>query len=113
MWSYPCSLADAGDMKEEASPIGDISRDIIRHLSKERLSKEERIKDIWQKAAGKKFYLHAQPISFRRKRLVVSVDSSSWLYELTMRKEKIAARLKRMLREDFKELQFRIGNPEE
>ena len=41
--------------------------------------------------------------------MVVNVDSSGWLYELTMNKVEIIARLKKSLKDDFKELRFRIG----
>jgi predicted nucleic acid-binding Zn ribbon protein len=99
-------------MKKDAASIKDVAKDIIKNLSKERHSKEDRIKEAWEKAAGKKFCAHAQPVSFRKKRLVVNVDSSGWLYELTMRKQKIVSRLRKMLKDDFRELQFRIGRIE-
>lgn len=99
-------------MEDGATPIKDITKDVIERLSGERLSKEDKIKEVWQKAAGRRFLRHAQPTSFRKKRLVVNVDSSGWLYELTMKKERIVSRLRRMLKDDFKELQFRIGRIE-
>jgi len=99
-------------MKKDATPIRDVARDVIRHLSKERSSREERIKKVWQKVVGEKFYPHTQPVSFRKSKLVVNVDSSAWLYELTMRKQRIVSKLKKVLKNDFKELRFRIGKIE-
>lgn len=99
-------------MKEDATPIKEIAKNIITDLSNQRLSKEEKIKKVWQKAVGKRFYPHTQPVSFRKKRLVINVDSSGWLYELTMRKKEITLKLNKMLKNDFKELQFRIGKIE-
>ena len=100
-------------MGEGAIPIKEVAENVIKNLSKERTSKEEKVKKVWQKAVGRRFYSHTQPVSFRKHRLVVNVDSSAWLYELTMKKKIIASRLKKMLRDDFEELQFRIGKIEE
>ncbi len=99
-------------MGKDAAPIKEVAKGIIEGLSQERLSKEERVKRVWQKAVGKRFLPHTRPTSFRKKRLVVEVDSSGWLYELTMEKKGIVAKLKKMLGDDFRELQFRIGRVE-
>ena len=99
-------------MKKEATPIEEVARGLIKDLRDKRSSKEERVKEAWRSAVGKKFYRHTQPTSFRKKRLVVNVDSSGWLYELTMRKQGIVAKLKKSLKKDFKELQLRIGQVE-
>ena len=113
MWFFPCSLADGRmyggvRMRGDATPI----KEIISSLSSERFSRQERVKRAWHRATEKRFWPHAQPVSFRKKRLVVNVDSSGWLYELTMKKKNISARLQRILKDDFKELQFRIGKIE-
>ena len=61
-------------------------------------------------AAGEKAVRHAKPVSLRKKRLVVNVDGSSWLYELTLKKESLLTKMKQRLGEErIKELQFRIG----
>lgn len=99
-------------MSNEATPIGNVTKSVISELSGEKLTKEERIKKIWQKAAGRKFSGHTQPASFKKKRLVINVDSSGWLFELTMKKDKIKTRLNRMLKENIEELRFRIGEVE-
>ncbi len=96
-------------MKDTTTSIKDITKKVIRNLTKENTTKKQRAERVWRKAAGKRFDKHTQPVSFRRKRLVVNVDSSGWLYELTMNKVEIIARLKKSLKDDFKELRFRIG----
>jgi len=100
-------------MGRDKASIGKIAGDVIKKLSKERRTKEARIKRVWQCAAGKRFAKHTRLSSFRRKRLVVNVDSSGWLYELSMNRDKITSRLKKVLKDDFSQLQFRIGNLEE
>ncbi len=99
-------------MKENKKPLKEITSRIIERLSKDNLTKRETAEEAWRKAVGKKFLPHTQPASFRKKRLIVNVDESAWLYELTIEKKKIAARLRKALKDDFKELRFRIGKIE-
>ncbi|MBL7068613.1 MAG: DUF721 domain-containing protein [Candidatus Omnitrophica bacterium] len=99
-------------MKNDGTPIKDITGKIIKEIAEKNLTKKERVEDAWQKAAEKRFWPHTQPASFIRKRLVVNVDSSGWLYELTMSKWKITSKLSKILKDDFRELQFRIGKIE-
>lgn len=100
-------------MDNGVSPIRDITKEVIKNLSGEKRLRQEKIKDAWRKAAGERFGGHSQVASFREKRLVVNVDSSAWLYELSMRKKELAGRLKERLGADFEELQFRIGAVED
>ena len=98
--------------KGRISSIKDITKSVIKDLTKKKQTKADRVRTAWKRSVAKRFYKHTQPASFRRKRLVIDVDSSSWLYELTIHKEKIKARLKRELKDDFKEVRFRIGQLE-
>lgn len=95
--------------KKEASHIKDVARGVLKRLAKDGPAGRDRIKKAWEKAAGKGFRGHTLPVSFRKRRLVVNVDSSGWLYEITMKKREISAKLKRALKDDFAELRFRIG----
>ncbi|NQT06714.1 MAG: DUF721 domain-containing protein [Candidatus Omnitrophica bacterium] len=99
-------------MNNNATPIKDIAKGIIGSLSGERETREDRIKEAWEKAVGKRFSKHTEPTSFKKKRLIISVDSSSALYELTMRKDELITKLKSALKDDLAELQFRIGKIE-
>lgn len=99
-------------MKDNKKPLKEITGRIIERLSKENLTKREAAEDAWRKSVGKKYHPHTQPASFRKKRLVVNVDESGWLYELTIKKQGITARLRKILKDDFKELRFRIGKIE-
>jgi predicted nucleic acid-binding Zn ribbon protein len=98
--------------KKTATPIRDVTKGVIKEISKQRREKQERTKRAWQKAVGKKHYQHTQPVSFRKKKLVVNIDSSGLLYELTIRKRDITAKLKKDLKDDFQEVRFRIGEIE-
>lgn len=96
-------------MKPE--PIKDVIKGVIKGMSEGAPEfNKEQIAKIWTKVAGSRFTKHSRPISFRRSRLIINVDSSSWLYELTVRKVHILRKLKKEFKEKpLKELQFRIG----
>jgi predicted nucleic acid-binding Zn ribbon protein len=99
-------------MKRTVTTIGDVTKSIISKLSKNRCKKEKKILEAWRRAAGERYYEHTQPVSLRRKELVVNVESSGWLYDLTMRKHVIAQKLKKRLKDDFSKVRFRIGEIE-
>ena len=91
--------------------IKDVVKNVIAALSNESPNvNESQIEKIWESAAGKKLAAHSKPVSFKTSRLVVNVDSSGWLYELTMERARILKRLKKKLtKKPVKEIQFRIG----
>jgi predicted nucleic acid-binding Zn ribbon protein len=95
----------------DASPIKDVIKDVIKAWSGEaRGSSQEEILKMWEGACGRSLAAHSKPVSFRSSRLTVNVDSSAWLYELTLCKRDILKRLQRKFKKKpLKELQFRIG----
>lgn len=109
MWSCPDSQAKgASGSAEHFSQL--IGRVIEGLSGKERLGEEE-IEKAWRKAAGGAAAKHSTPVSFKKASLVVNVASSSWLYELTVRKKEILKILEAELRgKKIKELRFRIGD---
>ena len=65
---------------------------------------------VWKEVAGPKAFAHSRPASLRKKRLVVAVDGSAWLYELTLQKGDLLKGLKKHMGSDkIEQLQFRIG----
>lgn len=109
MWSCPDSQAKDGN--KGAEHFSRLVNKVIEELSgKERLGGEE-IASAWRKAAGDAGAGHSKPVSFKKASLIVSVASSSWLYELTMRKKEIMKILEAELKgKKIKELRFRIGD---
>jgi len=61
-----------------------------------------------KKALTKKELAHIRFNYFRHGLLGVSVDSSSWLYTLNLKKEKILQKLRPVLKE-IKDIRMRIG----
>ncbi|MDP3789495.1 MAG: DUF721 domain-containing protein [Candidatus Omnitrophota bacterium] len=97
-------------MKRKPEHIDGVIRSIIEGMHKDRRPTSETVEAAWKEIAGGKAALHAKPVSLRKKRLIVNVDGSSWLYELTLKKDSLLGGLKNKLGEDqIKELQFRIG----
>lgn len=99
-------------MTPRAASLKDVTANVIKKLSDKRKGKEERVRKAWRSAAGKKAEGHTEPRSLRRGRLVINVDSSALLYELTLNKRTILNKLKKRLKNDIKELNLRIGNIE-
>lgn len=98
-------------MAEEAKkPLEDLVKSIIGGFAgKERLTEEE-IRSAWSLVVGEKAAEHSRPRSFANSRLIVHVDDSSWLYELTTQKRYILNSLSAELKgKKLKDITFRIG----
>lgn len=97
-------------MSEEKKPLEDLVKNVISGMGgKTRLGEEEILK-AWQEAAGVKASKHSRPKSFKGAVLIVNVDGSGWLYELTIGKKKILERLvERLKGKSIKDVRFRIG----
>jgi predicted nucleic acid-binding Zn ribbon protein len=67
----------------------------------------------WQSAAGKGAAKHSRPIKLTRKTLVVSVDSSAWIYYLHNRKPQIEAVLNKLLAAQAVKIRLRAGDDSE
>ena len=97
-------------MKREADRIDSVIKSIIGKLDKKKNLTSDEVENIWKEIVGEKASAHTRPASLRKKQLVINIDGSSWLYELTLRKNELLAKLKKRMGEDkIKELRFRIG----
>lgn len=91
---------------KEKNPIEDIVKKIIGRLGGEEKPKAEEIGARWEKAVGSAAVAHTKPVALKKATLIVNVDQSSWLYELTLRKKEI---LSRMDGKKIRDIRFRIG----
>jgi predicted nucleic acid-binding Zn ribbon protein len=99
--------------QNDTLPIGDIVKKVILGLSedsakRQRISEEE-IKGLWRKAAGSFASRKSHPTSLRKGKLIVAVDNSSVLYDLTLRKREALKLLTEVSGGRVTEIQFRIG----
>ena len=95
---------------KEAAPLENLLKKIIKKLGpKERLTEEDMFL-VWQTAVGERAAAHSRPRSLRRSRLLVNVDDSGWLYELTLKKKEIMKALEGNLKgRAVKDIRLRIG----
>jgi predicted nucleic acid-binding Zn ribbon protein len=90
--------------------IEDLLKKVLKDLKKKGRLTEEEMAAAWEGAAGSRAAKHTKPVSIRRSVLVVNVDGSPWLYELTTRKKDILAKLGGAIKhKKIKGIRFRIG----
>ncbi len=114
MFMSSCPDSQAKEKPNGAEHFSQLIGKVIEARSgKERLG-EEGIEGAWRRAAGESAARQSRPVSFKKSVLIVNVASSSWLYELTMKKGDIVKALEAELRgKKVKELRFRIGDIKE
>jgi len=95
--------------------MNDDLKDVIKKVISDIEKKEEKGTDFlktWEKTVGEKAARHTRPVFIKRKRLVVNVNDSSWLYKLTLDKQALIERYNKHQKDrkqKIKELQFRVG----
>ena len=111
----PCSLAkerfrSTKIMKRGPGSLEELVKKVIKDMGKDgKLTKEE-IVSIWESVVGKPAAAHSRPVSFRAGTLIVNVDGSSWLYELTLKKKEILRGLgERLKLKKLKGIRLRVG----
>jgi hypothetical protein len=103
--SCPCDLA-------EVEHIKDTVRGLLQDWATKKESPGIGAPESWlKKALTKKEQEHIRFNYFRKGILGVSVDSSSWLYKLTLKKEDLLKRLNKRFAQ-IKDINFRIGELE-
>lgn len=94
--------------KEKA--ISDVLKDALNKLSSPARPTEEAMALLWEAAAGSDAAKHSKPVAIKKSELLVNVDGSSWLYELTLRKKKTLQALEgKFGKKNIKNIRFRIG----
>lgn len=92
--------------------INPILDKVLKDLDLKRKQEQGKIYEFWEESVGKKIAEHASPYSLTSQgRLLVNVDSSPWVEELTrFHKEKIKRVINKLVgQEVVKEIFFRIG----
>jgi len=98
-------------MSREAMVIGDVLKTVLRRLGLGQKVRVARIAHDWDRIVGSKIAKHCTPVSVRGKILVVNVDSSVWLAELTQFfKDKMLEEIHNEAGgTGIKDIRFRIG----
>lgn len=94
--------------KEKA--IGDILKATLKKLVSPSRPSAEGVRILWEEAAGEAAAKHSRPVTMKRSELLVDVDGSAWLYELTMKKKQLLKGLEgKFGKKSIKNIRFRIG----
>ncbi|MCX6357416.1 MAG: DUF721 domain-containing protein [Candidatus Aureabacteria bacterium] len=102
-------------MAGETMRIGDVLDTLLRKLGLDKKARDARIVQEWERIVGPTIARHSAPAGMRGKILIVNVDSSVWLAELSrFFKEKILAAVRAELGEErIQDIRFRIGELKE
>lgn len=97
-------------MAVDQNPLEEILKKVVEKMGKKRPSEEE-IADAWVDAAGNAAARHSRPVLLKKSVLVVNVDGSGWLYELSTAKPEILKKLGASVKKKkIKDIRFRIGD---
>jgi len=90
--------------------LRDVIEDVIRNLTTKSLHDNEGDPQEWlKKVLTKKELGHIKFHYFRKDVLGVRVDSSAWMYSLSLKKEKLLAKI-RVYNPEIKEIHLSIGD---
>jgi predicted nucleic acid-binding Zn ribbon protein len=99
-----------GGGESNEGPLGGVVKDLLAGLKKRGRVTEEEMAKVWRASVGRKAAGHSKPVSLKKASLVVNVDRSSWLYELTLGKKEILKKLEGKFKgKRVREIRFRIG----
>ncbi len=80
-------------------------------MKKQKETDYQKTLDVWKRIAGPKAFPHTKIVYLTKDKMRVNVNSSAWLYELNLRKERIQRELDKALK--IKEVNFRLGEVKE
>jgi predicted nucleic acid-binding Zn ribbon protein len=96
--------------KENSGALGDLLKKVVSELGKKKLS-EEALGKAWRSAVGRKAARHTRLVSLKKANLIVNVDSSSWLFELSLKKRALIKKVSQKARgKKIKDIRLRIGD---
>lgn len=98
-------------MEKQNKPLEGLLKNIISDLGSGGKLSNDDISEAWKSVVGRRAFEHARPVSIRKSVIIVNVDASSWLYELTTKKKEILKDLsKRLKNKKVVDIRFRIGD---
>ena len=96
-----------GDKPED---IGGILKQVIKKLDTKTHGAREELTGAWKKSIAQEAVFHTRPVALKKKILTIEVDSSTWLYMLSLKKKGALDNMKKILGSDrIKDIKFRIG----
>ena len=103
---------NVGGKAREPELLSGIVRQVIEGFENSDMKQIGKIFARWKELVGHPLSLHTLPYKVSRKKLLVLVDSSSWLYEIrTQWKDEILQRVQALVGKDLvKDVVFRVGD---
>lgn len=90
--------------------MGDIIKQVIKKLDTKTHGRREEVVEAWQNAIEPGAAAHTKPVAIKKNVLTVEIDSSTWLYFLSMKKKGILESMKKALGgQGIEDIKFRIG----
>ena len=90
--------------------IGGIINQVIEKLDTKTHGRREEIVAAWHKAIEPEAESHAKPVAIKKNILTVEVDSSTWLYVLSLKKRNLLGAMKKTLGgAGIEDIRFRMG----
>ena len=88
--------------------IKDVLAGVLHDLMKKQKGEDfAKTLQTWKRIVGPKAYPHTKIVHLTKDRIRVNVNSSAWLYELNLKKERIQRALNKALK--IREVNFRLG----
>ena len=88
--------------------IKDIVQQVIGKLAQEKQSDSEKIQLVWNEILKNEGVEHTKISGWKERKLIVSVESSAWLYQFQLKKKKILLQLQKAFPE-IENIYFKIG----
>ena len=96
--------------RREPRPLGALVGAVLDDLGLDRAAAVLRIAERWEQVVGSEVARHSQPTALRGRVLEVTVDTSVWCQQLTLRRREILAGLESALGESAPaDLWLRVG----
>ena len=98
--------------KKEGRPedIGGIINQVIKKLDTKTHGRREEVVQVWHKVVVPEARSPTRPVAIKKNILTVEVDSSTWLYFLTLKKKSMLEAMKKTLgKGKIEDIRFRIG----
>jgi len=90
--------------------IGLIISQVIKKLDTKTHGSIEEVVQAWQNAIEAKAISHTKPVAIKKNILTIEVDSSTWLYFLSLKKKNILKSMEKALgKGKIEDIRFRIG----
>nr|MBU1327912.1 DUF721 domain-containing protein [Candidatus Omnitrophota bacterium] len=90
--------------------IRNIISQVIKKLDTKTHGQRGEIVQAWQDAIESKAIAHTKPVAIKKNILTIEVDSSTWLYMLSLKKKNTLLKMQKTLgKEKIKDIRFRMG----